>query len=82
MKKSSKVFLSFFALTGQWQTIKIHQKTFQIFAHFFQVYKDLEGKKVEIIGWESSKQAKQVIVESKNGTRILSNSTSLHLSWF
>ena len=33
-------------------------------AHFFQVYKDLEGKKVEIIGWESSKQAKQVIVES------------------
>jgi inorganic pyrophosphatase len=33
-------------------------------AHFFQVYKDLEGKKVEIIGWESSKEAKQVIVES------------------
>ena len=33
-------------------------------AHFFQVYKDLEGKKVEIIGWESSKKAKQVIVES------------------
>ena len=33
-------------------------------AHFFQVYKDLEGKKVEIIGWEFSKQAKQVIVES------------------
>jgi len=33
-------------------------------AHFFQVYKDLEGKKVEIIGWESSKDAKKVIVES------------------
>ncbi|MFB5618922.1 MAG: inorganic diphosphatase, partial [Candidatus Nitrosomaritimum aestuariumsis] len=33
-------------------------------AHFFQVYKDLEGKKVEIIGWESSKEAKEVIVES------------------
>jgi inorganic pyrophosphatase len=33
-------------------------------AHFFQVYKDLEGKKVEIIGWESSKDAKKVIIES------------------
>ncbi|RDJ30902.1 MAG: inorganic diphosphatase [Crenarchaeota archaeon] len=33
-------------------------------AHFFQVYKDLEGKKVEIIGWESSQIAKKVIVES------------------
>lgn len=33
-------------------------------AHFFQVYKDLEGKKVEIIGWESSERAKQVILDS------------------
>ena len=32
--------------------------------HFFQVYKDLEGKKVEIIGWSSSKEAKKVILES------------------
>ena len=32
--------------------------------HFFQVYKDLEGKKVEIIGWSSSKEAKTVILES------------------
>jgi inorganic pyrophosphatase len=28
------------------------------------VYKDLEGKKVEIIGWDDSKEAKQVIIES------------------
>ena len=33
-------------------------------AHFFQVYKDLEGKKVEITGWKSAKEAKEVIVES------------------
>lgn len=33
-------------------------------AHFFQVYKDLEGKKVEILGWKSSKDAKRVIVDS------------------
>jgi inorganic pyrophosphatase len=28
------------------------------------VYKELEGKKVEIIGWESAKEAKKVIIES------------------
>ena len=33
-------------------------------AHFFQVYKDLEGKKVEILGWESSEKSKQVILDS------------------
>ncbi len=33
-------------------------------AHFFQVYKDLEGKKVEILGWKSAKEAKVVIIES------------------
>ena len=33
-------------------------------AHFFQVYKDLEGKKVEILGWQSAKEAKSIIVES------------------
>lgn len=38
-------------------------------AHFFQVYKDLEGKKVEILGWESSKEAKSVIVDSVKNYR-------------
>ena len=33
-------------------------------AHFFQVYKDLEGKKVEILGWKSAQEAKEVIIES------------------
>ena len=33
-------------------------------AHFFQVYNDLEGKKVEIIGWFPVKDAKQVIVDA------------------
>jgi len=33
-------------------------------AHFFQVYKDLEGKKVEILGWKSSVEAKQIILAS------------------
>ncbi len=33
-------------------------------AHFFQVYKELEGKKVEILGWKSAKEAKVTIIES------------------
>ena len=33
-------------------------------AHFFQVYKDLEGKKVEILGWQSAKESKSIILES------------------
>ena len=33
-------------------------------AHFFQVYKDLEGKKVEIIGWKPARDAKEIVVES------------------
>lgn len=33
-------------------------------AHFFQVYKNLEGKKVEILGWGNVNQAKKVITTS------------------
>jgi inorganic pyrophosphatase len=32
--------------------------------HFFHVYKDLEGKRVEILGWESAAAARRIIEES------------------
>ena len=32
--------------------------------HFFHIYKDLEGKRCEIVGWGKSEQAMQTIVES------------------
>lgn len=32
--------------------------------HFFHIYKDLEGRRVEIIGWEKSEVAARVINES------------------
>lgn len=32
--------------------------------HFFHIYKDLEGKRVQILGWEKSDVAMQVITES------------------
>jgi len=33
-------------------------------AHFFQVYKQLEGKKVEIVGWKNTENAKCVVKNS------------------
>lgn len=32
--------------------------------HFFHIYKDLEGKRIQIVGWEKSEVAMQVIRES------------------
>jgi inorganic pyrophosphatase len=32
--------------------------------HFFAIYKDLEGKRVEILGWGKSEEAMRVIDES------------------
>jgi inorganic pyrophosphatase len=32
--------------------------------HFFHIYKDLEGRRVEIVGWEKSEVAARVITES------------------
>ena len=32
--------------------------------HFFHIYKDLEGRRVEILGWEKSEVAIAVIQDS------------------
>ena len=32
--------------------------------HFFHIYKDLEGKRVQVVGWDKSEVAMQLIVES------------------
>ena len=33
-------------------------------SHFFGIYKDLEGKRAEIVGWDDAAAARQVITES------------------
>jgi len=33
-------------------------------AHFFEVYKQLEGKKVKLLGWKNAKAAKEIILEA------------------
>ncbi|MFN4336673.1 MAG: inorganic diphosphatase [Candidatus Nitrosocaldus sp.] len=38
-------------------------------AHFFQVYKQLEGKRVEVIGWKDVNEAKQVILQAIDNYR-------------
>jgi inorganic pyrophosphatase len=32
--------------------------------HFFGIYKDLEGKRMEVIGWEKSERAAEAVVEA------------------
>src|SRR3989344_9418986 len=32
--------------------------------HFYEVYKDLQGKKVEVLSWGNAEEAKKVILES------------------
>jgi inorganic pyrophosphatase len=34
-------------------------------SHFFSVYKDLEGKAVEVVGWRSREDALAVIADAK-----------------
>mgnify|MGYP006177557697 CR=1 FL=1 len=32
--------------------------------HFFQIYKDLEGKRMEVMGWKKSEAAMEIVKES------------------
>ncbi|MGV8993072.1 MAG: inorganic diphosphatase [Flavobacterium sp.] len=41
--------------------------------HFFQVYKDLENKKVDVGGWGDVNEAKQIIVECINRFEAIEN---------
>ncbi len=38
--------------------------------HFFHTYKDLEGKRVEIIGWGKSDEASRIVTESVERYRV------------
>jgi inorganic pyrophosphatase len=42
----------------------ISQHTLKEIEHFFHIYKDLEGRRVEIVGWEKSEIAMKVIQDS------------------
>jgi inorganic pyrophosphatase len=42
----------------------IPQHTLREVQHFFATYKDLEGRRVQVVGWEKSERAMRVIEES------------------
>jgi inorganic pyrophosphatase len=53
-------------LHGEYHDIKdIPQHYLDEVRHFFQVYKDLEGSSVEVVGWEDVKAAKAEIQRSQ-----------------
>lgn len=42
-----------------------HEHSLKEIAHFFAAYKELENKKVEVIGWENSQKAKEEIIKAQ-----------------
>jgi inorganic pyrophosphatase len=52
-----------------WNTLEelddIHDQLRDEISHFFSVYKDLEGKAVEVVGWRSREDALAVIEDAK-----------------
>jgi len=44
---------------------KFHTHHLKEIAHFFQTYKELQGKKVEILGWENAAAAKKEIIKAR-----------------
>jgi inorganic pyrophosphatase len=51
----------------------IEPHTLREMAHFFKVYKDLENKKIEIVGWYNAEEAKNIIRRSMELYRVKFN---------
>lgn len=44
---------------------KFHEHHLKEIAHFFQTYKELQGKKVDVLGWEDAEFAKKEIQKTR-----------------
>ena len=44
---------------------KLHEHHLKEIAHFFQTYKELQGKKVDVLGWEDAEAAKKEIQKAR-----------------
>ena len=50
-----------------WNYSEIYPHMLKEITHFFSIYKDLEGKRVEVIGWHDAAQARErLTIASKN----------------
>lgn len=54
-----------------WNYSEIYPHMLREITHFFAIYKDLEGKRVEVKGWRDAARAREVVIESAE--RFLAN---------
>ena len=47
-----------------WNYSEIYPHMLREITHFFAIYKDLEGKRVEVKGWRDAARAREVVMES------------------
>ena len=47
-----------------WNYSEIYPHMLREITHFFAIYKDLEGKRVEVKGWRDAARAREVVLES------------------
>jgi inorganic pyrophosphatase len=50
--------------TDVWNYSEIYPHMLKEITHFFSIYKDLEGKRVEIKGWHDAAYARDKVIES------------------
>jgi inorganic pyrophosphatase len=48
-----------------WNFSEIYPHMLREITHFFSIYKDLEGKRVEVIGWRDASVARTTVVEAQ-----------------
>lgn len=51
---------------------KLHEHSLKEISHFFQAYKELEGKKTEILNWENAEKAKEEIKKAHKAFALIS----------
>ena len=49
---------------------RFHEHHLKEMAHFFQIYKELQGKKVDVYGWEGAEKAKEEIQKAREAYKI------------
>jgi inorganic pyrophosphatase len=52
--------------TDVWNYSEIYPHVLREITHFFSIYKDLEGKRVEIKGWKDAEAGRRAVTESAN----------------
>jgi inorganic pyrophosphatase len=50
--------------TNVWNYTDIYPHLLKEITHFFSIYKDLEGKRVEVKGWRDASYARDQVVKS------------------